>query len=212
MAAIAEKKEMVNALSGERIANEMRKLLSTENPAYSVRLMKQAGLAARVFGREVEPQNLIRLQMLEAQADHMISVWARALLLLPQAGEADAKALSERWKLARHETAQLKLLATLPKFDVTAPKHVHTRLLRLHGAPAYLDWLLMQAVLIPGVDIAPWVQLAHAFRAPVFPITAKDLMALGMQEGKVLGERLATLEAQWEQSDYTLTREALLAQ
>lgn len=210
LAAIAAKKDMVAALSGERIANEMRKLLSVENPAYALRLMKQTDVAALVFGREIEPQSIIRLHLLEAQSDYQTSVWARVLLLLPNANDVDAKWISERWKLSRHEAGQLKLLVSIPKFDAKAPRHVHTRLLRLHHAPNYLDWLLVQAALTPGIDVAPYVALAMDFVAPTFPVTAKDLMGKGMTEGKALGDALAQLEKLWEESDYQLTKEALL--
>jgi tRNA nucleotidyltransferase/poly(A) polymerase len=211
LGAITELKGMVASLSGERIANEMRKLLSVENPAYSLRLMQQAHVAALVFGREITPQGIIRLHLLEAQADYQTSVWARALLLMQGANEADVKWLSTRWKLSRNETGQLQLLAGLPKFDAAAPRHVHTRLLRLYHAPAYLDWLLVQAALTPGIDVAAYVALALDFIAPVFPVTAKDLMAKGMSEGKPLGDKLSLLEMRWEESDYTLTKEELLS-
>jgi tRNA nucleotidyltransferase/poly(A) polymerase len=210
LAAIAEKKDMISALSGERIANEMRKLLAVANPAYALRLMKDAGIAPLIFGREIEPQTIIRLHMLEVQADYQCSVWARALLLVPKATQEDAKWLSERWKLARHEAQQLKLLVSLPAFDASAPRHFHTRLIRLHGAPAYLDWVLVQAATMTGIDIAPYVHLAHDFTIPVCPVTAKDLMATGMKEGKALGDALAVIEQRWEESDYTLTKLDLL--
>ena len=211
LAAITDYKGMVAKLSGERIANEMRKLLSVANPAFSVRLMQSTGLAPLVFGQDIEPQGIIRLHMLEAQADYQTSVWARVVLLLGNASAAQVKWISERWKLSRHETGQLQLLQSLPKFDVHAPRHMHTRLLRLHHAPAYLDWLLVQAALTPGLDVAEHVALAMDFVAPVFPVSAKDLMAKGMSEGKALGDALAALEKRWEESDYALTKEALLA-
>ena len=55
------------------------------------------------------------------------------------------------------------------------------------------------------------MKLAHDFVSTIFPVTANDLLALGMTEGKALGEALSALEKTWEQSDYTLTKEALLA-
>ena len=149
--------------------------------------------------------------MLEAQACYQTSVWARALVLLPAATSADADWLKDRWRVARHEGNQLTLLTTLPPFDTVTPRHAHTRLLRLYGAPAYLDWLLIQAARQPGTAIAPYVALAHEFIPPVFPVTAADLLAQGMSEGKALGDRLKQLETAWEESNYTLTREALLA-
>lgn len=359
LAAITASCGMVAALSGERVAQEMKKLLSAHNPAYAVRLMEQSGVAAQVFGRAIDPSRMIRLQMLEGQADYQTSVWARALALLPQATNEDAIWLSERWKLSRHEAQQVKLLAALnepstckgegrvgvefrrhspqtidhartlrtnttevekmlwkklshrqtgyqfrrqhpiqgyivdfactakklaieldggqhgeqeaydrkrtriieaegyrvlrfwnhdilenlegvyaavldalkeqstpnyphPTLPLTGggqsavqlfnalPRHVHTRIIRLHGAPAYLDWLLAEAAKTSGLEIAPYVHLAHDFKPPTFPITAKDLMAKGMKEGKELGDALSTLELRWEESDYMLTKEALL--
>jgi hypothetical protein len=150
--------------------------------------------------------------MLETRAEYQTSVWARALLLLPGFAVQDVQWLADRWRLSRHETAQLLLLTKLPPFDIAAPRHSHTRLLRLHGAPAYLDWLLVQAAITPGLDIVPYVTLAHEFTAPAFPVTAHDLLARGMTQGKALGDALAALEAVWEASDYTLTKEALLAE
>jgi hypothetical protein len=124
--------------------------------------------------------------------------------------DATGEWLPERWKLSRHEAAQWKLLHTLPAFDAAWPRHVHTRLIRLHGAPAYLDWLLTQAAATPGIDVAPHGTLAHDFVVPAFPVSAKDLMARGMAEGKALGDMLAVLEQRWEASDYTLTAAQLL--
>lgn len=262
MAAIIEKREMVSQLSGERVSNEMKKLLGAHNPAYALRLMQSTGTAAHVFGRDIAPATMIRLQMLEGQADYECSVWARALALamptsalrphpefaqgqiqtspdgrgspastfvqtcaaaLPlPSGEVGAHSgatgegvktaawITNRWKLSRHEAQQLMLLASLPAFDAAAPRHFHTRMIRLHGAPVYLDWLLVQAATTTGIDIAPYVHLAHDFKPPIFPITAKDLMAQGMKEGKALGEALAAMEQRWEESDYRLTKPDLL--
>jgi poly(A) polymerase len=79
--AISEKKGMLAELSGERVANEMKKLLGAHNPAYALRMMQRTGVTALVFGREIEPSTMIRLQMLEGQADYQCSVWARGLAL-----------------------------------------------------------------------------------------------------------------------------------
>lgn len=242
LTAISAQAAMVEKLSGERIANEMRKLLSAPAPAYALRMMRQSGLAARVFGGEIDPSRMIRLQLLESQADYQVSVWGRAFALLalppalsrdlpegggklthatqptsPFGGEVDRRSgggvdwIVLRWKLARHEAQQLRWLATQPAFDAAAPKHVHTRMLRLDGAPAYFDWLLTQAALTPGMDVAPYVALARDFKPPIFPITAKDLLARGMKEGKALGDKLSLLEAKWEESGYVLTKDELLS-
>lgn len=205
LAAIAAHKAMIEKLSGERIANEMRKFLASDSPSYSLRMLAEAGVAPHIFGCAIDASRMIRLQLLESQAGYQCSVWARAWLL-----GAAPEHLITRWKLARHEAQQLRFLSAQTPFDAGAPKHHHTRLLRLHGTPAYLDWLLTQAAQTPGIDITPWVALAQHFHPPVFPVTANDLIARGMAEGKALGDRLRALEEQWEASDYALTKEELL--
>lgn len=209
LAAIADKKAMLEQLSGERVANEMRKLLAADAPAYALRLMSENGIAPLILGRNIEASRMIRLQLLEGQADYQTSVWARVVALLG-ATQADVEWINTRWKLSRHEAKQLAQLVQLPAFVAGEPRHFHTRLLRLHGAPVYLDWLLTQAAAGQGLDVAPYVQLAHEFVPPTFPITAKDLIARGMKEGKALGDALGTLEKAWEESDYSLTKAELL--
>lgn len=209
LAAIAAHKALLAQLSGERMANEMRKLLAAEAPAYALRLLAGAGLAPLIFDTEIDPSRMIRLQLLESRAAYQCSVWAR-LLVVCAGGEVVAW-ITQRWKISRHEQKQVALLAILPPLDVTAPRHVHTRILRLHGAPAYLDWVLMHAALQSGVDVAPHVALAQDFVPPKFPLTAQDLLAQGMVEGKALGDKLAELERRWEESDYGLSKAELLA-
>lgn len=210
LAAIRAHADMIDQLSGERIANEMKKLLSADNPAYALRLMQETGGAPHVFGTAIDYAPIIRLLLLERQSDYEASVWARILALMPGADAATASWLANRWKLSRAEAQQLHLLTSLPAFDITAAKHTHTRLIRLHAAPLYLDWLLLNAARTPGIDVAPYAALAHDFKPSPFPLQARDLLERGMQEGKALGEMLAQLEHYWESEDYRPTRDELL--
>lgn len=210
LAAIVAHKDMLDALSGERIANEMRKLLSAASPAFTLRLMQEKGIARYVFGRDIDPSRMVRLQLLESQADYQCSVWGRVVALLGFATHKDVEWINARWKLARHELKQLSALVALPAFDANAPRHVHTRVIRLDCAPGFLDWVLTQAAAKQGIDIAPFVQLTYDFSPPKFPVRAKDLIARGMEEGPALGRALAALEQRWEEGDYVLTAEELL--
>ncbi|MES2984467.1 MAG: CCA tRNA nucleotidyltransferase, partial [Pseudomonadota bacterium] len=85
LAAIAAHKHMLTDLSGERIAAEMRKLLTVENPAFALRLLQQSGIAPFIFPCEIIPQRMIRLHMLEVQAGYQTSVWARLVAILHSA-------------------------------------------------------------------------------------------------------------------------------
>jgi hypothetical protein len=59
---------------------------------------------------------------------------------------------------------------------------------------------------------AAMLALAGQWRPlPQFPVTGDDLIALGMKPGKAMGDVLRKLEEQWEASDYTLSRNELIA-
>src|SRR5262249_52278273 len=52
------------------------------------------------------------------------------------------------------------------------------------------------------------LKVAHGWQAPEFPVKAKDLH---MAEGPELGKKLKALEKRWVESDYRLSKEALLS-
>jgi poly(A) polymerase len=203
----------IEPLSGERIGQEMKKLLSAQNPVPALRLMEEAGVSHYVFGEGERSCNLlIRLLMLEHTTSHAASCWARLAALLPQSEEGEeALAIAARWKLSRREEKQLRWLQTAPRLDARSPRHAHTRVLRLQGAEWYRDLLLLSAAGARGWDIMPWFSVAETFVLPVFPVTGGDLTARGISPGPELGKRLAQLEEAWEMSDYTLDKDALLA-
>ena len=77
-----------------------------------------------------------------------------------------------------------------------------------HGASLARDILLLRwASFEKMADNADW-QAAAAGAEQVFPIKAHDLMP--QYSGPALGQKLRTLETQWIDSEFRLTKEALL--
>jgi poly(A) polymerase len=61
---------------------------------------------------------------------------------------------------------------------------------------------------------ASWRQIHEAaagWQRPVFPVTGDDLLARGIPEGPPIGAGLRKLETYWIDSDFTLSRDDLLA-
>ncbi|MCC7260226.1 MAG: CCA tRNA nucleotidyltransferase [Alphaproteobacteria bacterium] len=208
LVACAAKQGMIAQLSGERIAQEMRKLMQAAQPIPSLRLMANSGVAAQVFGEQIDVATLLRLTMLEHTAGVRVSVWARvaALLLEPE----DALRVAKRWKLSKAERKHLGELMEIEPLHAVHPAHHHTRVMRVHGAAFYRDLLLLSAANDVAWDIAPWIALSREFVAPVFPVKGDDLKKLGIAPGKEMGAVLMRLEHAWEESGYTLAKEALL--
>ncbi len=212
LAACRDAHWMLEDLSGERIASEMKKLLLAPNPTLALRLMEEANVAAHVFLQPLRLGVLTRLTMLEHTAKTRASVWGRLVALFQNAAESGAAEwIAQRWKLSRKEARVIQALCALPRLGEGDAKHLHTRIIRREGIEVYRDVLLLSAAENGAFDLALWLEMAEAFAPPVFPITGEDVRRAGIAAGPEMGAVLERLEEAWEVSDYTLTKEALLA-
>jgi poly(A) polymerase len=215
LAACRANADMLNIISGERIAAEMKKLLAAHNPVYALRQMEAACVTVQIFPVSIRIPVFTRLMMIEHTAGLRASIWARCAALLAatrDSGEQIAQEVATRWRLSNKEKKQLALLLTTPRLNATDAPYCHTRMIRLHGVALYQDLLLLSAAEGGAFDLAPWCALAAAFVPPIFPVSAADVMARGVPKNAALGDALARLMDLWEESDYQLSRDALLAQ
>jgi len=204
------KRGMIAALSGERIAQEMRKLLAAADPRYSLEQMQKAEIDQLVLHAPLQLVSLSLLMACETR-EHLAPEWTVRLLAITDVTRADAVVsyVCERWKLSNKEGEALRMLAKSPMLIDEDVALTHQKYLRKYGRPAYLRLLMLSAGNGLLGNIHEWVKLANTWEAPQFPVASKDVMALGL-EGKVLGDALKALEVQWEDSGYSLSKETLL--
>ncbi|MFZ4124820.1 MAG: CCA tRNA nucleotidyltransferase [Rickettsiales bacterium] len=204
------KRAMITALSGERIAQEMRKLLAAPNPLYSLEQMHVAEIDTLVIHAPFQLASLPLLMACE-QREKLAPDWAVRLLAIIDVSRAQqvAEYVSARWKLSNKDAETLRLLAaSVLLSDEDAPL-AHKKYLRAHGRAAYIRLLMLSAANGLLSRIGDWLQLANTWVAPEFPVSSKALMELGYQ-GKALGDALKALEAEWEESEYRPDAAALL--
>ena len=198
---------MIAQLSGERIQQEMKKLLAAANPADALAQMAAIGLAELLTVHPWNVAALARLAQHDALQQSGIIVWLRLMAMIaPSQRLSVADAVASRWKLSRKDYAALGYLA---RSTDPSPGEMKESL-RVGIAP---DWVIAQLALHAGKNAEATEQMAWAqsWKPPQFPVTAKDLLAHGMREGAELGKILKVLEQRWVQSDYTLSKAALLA-
>jgi poly(A) polymerase len=207
VAACNELADLIPSLSAERIAREIKKLLTAENPLPAWHLMTDCDVTSRFLP---EATDLARLQkLLDAEQEHSAptSEWVRLAALLPQ-DENIAAAVATRLKLSKHTLETLRVLAKLPAL--------------LHGnlAPAALRRLIYKygaddcraAVLLGGEKIAPALATLAAWESPVFPVKGEDIVKLGIPAGPRVGKILRAAEEWWIASDFRADRAAVLEQ
>jgi poly(A) polymerase len=184
------------ALSRERIADELLKLLALPDPSASVRLMLKHHIFAS-FLPEIDADGEARLLRLLAreQAVDVAAVAARRLNALLPNTPAMVEQVAARLKLSNRTRAELaaRLADTDPKsanaraLGYRLGPDISTDLFLLHGSDA--DW---QA----GVEaLANWTP-------PTFPIRGGDLVARGLIAGPVVAKTLQAAEQLWVEEGF----------
>jgi poly(A) polymerase len=194
----------LGALSGERVAKELLRLLGAPAPADAVEAMVEAGTldhwlpeycgVARLkalIGRESTPDRLRRL----------------AAILPP---EADAVAIGKRLKLSTQETLRLGvMLARGPVLDLAGGPPAWRADIHRLGNRLYIDRLLL-AVDTPG-DWRAALVLAQEWTPPELPISGGDALKLGLAPGPKVGALMTAVEDWWVAGDFAADRAACLA-
>lgn len=212
-------------LSGERVRDELFRILLAPNAADTAVLMHDAHILDHVVPLPVDIGRLRMMTWLDSTALRRESVRPDALRRLAALLRTDADgaaALAERLRLSRCQAARLAALVR-PAFELTPEAGItalHRAVYRA-GAETARDWVLMawagELALAPrrgGGRNAAWsamLETAATWPAPAFPLRGADVAALGIPRGPKVGELLAAVEAWWEAGDFTADRDACLA-
>ena len=212
-------------LSGERIQAEMFKLLIGPNAVKILDIMQDLGILDYLLLQNISTPCLEALYQLEKELCYPINPIGHIIILLrscPAITSEDLDKLSERWKLSNQCKAIIQhfvLTDISLSPDTTLPQQ--RKILRAVNKYAFLDMILIHwaEALAENPNnssmlrekFCDMIALAEHWNPPVFPITGDDLMALGVSEGKPVGKWLKTVESWWEESDYLLTKEEIVA-
>ncbi len=180
-ACVARAKDLM-ALSRERIAAELLKLLAVGDPVSTIKVMLAGGLFAPVLPEIVAADRLAALVACEREAGIAPDGLRRLAALLPE-DEKIADQVGARLKLSNVDRKRL-VLAARPIF---APPEV---LAYSIGTTSALDSLLLQG-------LADDARRAAAFDVPRFPLTGGDLIKLGLVPGSIVAATLQQVEKQW---------------
>lgn len=220
--ASARLKEGLDRLSAERVWMELKKLLSAPDPSRALLWMRQTSVLTRVLP-ETEKWGIDSIHPLtRAEGD---LGWAadpllRLMAIIPPDEERVA-AMSARLKMSTAETERLRRWARTPSVPANASEGDLAKLMYRAGRQAVLDRLRLSVASARssagkgnGSDAGDrgnrLVAFAETWEQPRFPVSGKDLAALGVAQGPGMGALLSKLEDLWIQSGFELDRDALL--
>jgi len=175
------------ALSRERVADELLKLLGGRDPGATVRLMAEHGLFRPIIP-EIDGQGVTRLERLiarERAAGAPADPLRRLGALLP-VDAAGATAIAQRLKLSKAAT---KRLAAAASATDDAPRALAYRF----GVEVATDLLLRGKRPIETLDLT----MLQGWERPRLPIGGGDLIARGLPAGPVVAATLQAIERRW---------------
>ncbi|MGB5484671.1 CCA tRNA nucleotidyltransferase [Parasphingorhabdus sp.] len=198
-AACAAAAAKLETLSRERVADELLKLLNTEDPRFAASQMIDAGIFDHVvedidensralFGRLVEREQ--RLQIMPAAIRRLVA-------LLPKDAET-ANRIARSLKLSKKQQKAIgeRLLHELDR-DTPGPNTAPTDI-RAFAYRTNVDAARDVALLFTDEAALPAMlgQLKD-WRPPTFPLTGGYLIEQGLKPGPVVARTLAKIEAVW---------------
>ncbi len=211
-------------LSGERVRDELLKILLVPDPGDLAVLMRGLGIFDPILPEAEDVGRLRMIAWLETRAIKIDSVSPdgfRRLAALLNTDAEGARAVAGRLRLSNHQTLRLVTLAQ-PPVDLSPEldEKAFRRALHHLGPDivrdlALLTWSgeLAATPRLPSERTQGWIELLEAcdeWRGAVFPLQGQDALDLGVAEGPAVGELMARAEDWWEEGDYQAGREACL--
>lgn len=209
LAACAELKDGIATLSGERIHDELLKLLAAPDPAPVLRAMAATGILAEIIPGPLDIERLARL--VEIERTHLFRDGDPVLRLaaLIAGGPAERRqALVRRLRCSNAEAARLTAIdrTDVKIISYLSIREVRRALYRL-TPETFKDKAMLGWASDRKASNAPqWralLALADSWQRPVMGLSGHEVMAAGVPNGPDIGRIIAEVEDWWIDSDFT---------
>jgi poly(A) polymerase len=198
LAACAGRANDLMALSRERIADELLKLLALPDPAATASLMIANGIFAPVLPEIVSAARLEALIAAERALEVAPDPVRRLAALLPADPEA-AASVAGRLRLSKR---QANRLVSAARTGLAAPAPLAYRI----GIAEAIDRLLLH-----GKPDRSDIETLAAWQKPRLPIGGGDLIAMGLSAGPIVAATMQAIEEDWLGAGFPADRETVKA-
>jgi len=188
LAACTARANDLMALSRERIADELLKILALPTPSSAVALMIDHAILAPVLPEIESVQPLTALEAREKATGVAPDPLRRLAALLPTDPEVAAD-VAARLRLSNR--ARRRLVQAAERGDGDAGVHALAYRLGVDGAA---DRLLLGA---DDAEVASALAAIEHWQRPTLPIGGGDLIAMGLRPGPVVAATLQATERAW---------------
>ncbi len=200
LAASVKLKSGLKKISAERIRQELLKLIVAPCAVDTLKVMAASGILKIIFPYTEEWRVIGRLPM-----DAVLRLFVLA---------QKPSTLKDLLRLSNEESLRIENLSAAPEVSPKLRDAVQRSMLYRLGAETWTDavhlsWAKSGATLTS----AKWqalLDLPKLWPLPKFPLTGKDMIAVGLIPGPDMGAQLQALEDWWVASDFAPTRDEIL--
>ena len=194
---------LLPTLSGERVQQELFKLLETPDPLAGLQMMQDDGVLAVAVPEARHLDRLGRLMLVQGPADPLL----RLAALIEVAGEG-AVALAERLRFSNVWRDRIRGLSPPRPIDPQGNVQTQRRALYRLGVERYRDVAVLIAAEggMSRTRVTELLDLARGWTPPAFPLAGRDVIALGIPAGERVGRLLSAVHDWWEEGDFTADR------
>ena len=225
LAVIAEEAAQLGSLSGERVREELLKLLSAPDPLPVVEIMIARGVLPEALpgalpgARPVPGAAAVLRALRRAEAPGAAPEPLVRLAALLEPDRAQAREAANRLRLSnRDRTALLAMAEPERLVDPHVSPRERWRALRKLGSALSrevlrLEWARRHAGgdAVPGAAFRKALEEAGDLAAKAFPLRGADAVALGVPAGPRLGALIGQAETWWAETGFRATRAECLA-
>jgi tRNA nucleotidyltransferase/poly(A) polymerase len=215
LSASIQARDGIRALSGERIGQEMRRIILAPRGAEALGLMQDSGILPVIFAGVAYLGPFGEMLAFEPAAGATPSMALRLAAAACRV-EEDAERIGERLKLTNAERGLIRdAVAAARRSPFPGDDKAARRLLYDLGEAAYRGAVALAFAWSGGAaDAAAWAdlyRLPERWRAPRFPLGGRDALGAGASHGPAVGTFLKHLEAWWIEEDFAPDAEVLRA-
>ena len=194
-------------LSAERVAQELVKLLETTDPIRALGMMREDRVLDVILP---EARRIDRLQQIIATEPNPDPL--RRLAALIEVDAAGADIVAERLRFANSWRDRLHGLAPPWLLDPRADRAAQRQTLYRLGVERYRDSALLIAAAggTTRERLSELLTFAQEWVPPVFPLSGRDVTALGIPPGERVGKLLDAMHDWWVAGDFTADRNSCL--
>ena len=205
------------SLSGERVRDELLKLLDAPDPAPVTESLHRYDILGAVLPFRMTPDRLahaVRTERCHLAAGDALRLLAAKCRLQ----DAAAKRVADTLRLSRQQTKRLRAMTVGPGIALDGAGPPLRAALYRQGTEAVRDGLILAAAdaRADGRDVddgalADMLAAVDAWTPVRLPVRGADVQALGVTKGPRVGELLRAVESWWIDRDFAPDRAACLA-